>query len=338
MKDFKNKLILGFIFGVAVFVGLGIYADFSEMLHLLQGFNWNWLPVILGLTVLNYGVRFAKWHYYLGRIGVKNVPVWDDLLIFIGGFGLTLTPGKVGELVRMVWLKNRVGVHPAKTAPMAFAERLTDGIAMALLALLGGFVYPQYWPVIIPIGSMLVLAVIAVQIRPLALWFLNLGEKLPRVSKFVHHLHTLYESAYILFTPKNLLIAVGLGIIGWISEGIAFYLVVVGLGVPGSTTLFFLTIFIFSFAAIAGGASGLPGGLGVTEGSITGMLQILATLPENLAATATLLIRFCTMWFGITLGVLVMLIWRTFLFGEKAESPETLSSEFSAEKQEVYES
>lgn len=321
MKDIQNKVVWGFIFGVAVFAALGLYADFAEVGRLLKNFNWWLLPVILGLTALNYGIRFIKWHYYLGRLGVKNVPVRDDLLIFLGGFGLTLTPGKVGELVRMVWLKNRAGAHPARTAPMAFAERLTDGVAMALLALLGGFVYPQYWPVIIPIALGLAAAVIVIQIRPLALMCLTLGENLPLVARFIHHLRALYESAYELFKPQSLLVAVGLGLAGWVCEAIAFYLVLVGLGITGSSRLFLLAVFIFSFAAIAGGASGLPGGLGVTEGSITGMLQLLAGQPENVAATATLLIRICTMWFGITLGLLIMVFWQAFLFGPRSALP-----------------
>jgi len=322
VKQLRGKLIVGLIFGLAVVVGLGFYADFSEMLRLLRDFNWWLLPVVLGLTTLNYALRFSKWHYYLRQIGVRNISVWDNARIFLGGFGLSLTPGKVGELVRLWWFKNRAGVHPAKTAPMAFAERLTDGIAMALLSLLGGLAYPQYRPAAAIIGAILLLAVAAIQIRPLALWGLALGEKLPGVSKMAHHLHALYESAYVLFRPKNLLLAVGLGTLAWISEGVAFYLVLVGLGLPPSMQLLWQAIFILAFAFVAGGASGLPGGLGVTEGGLTGLLQLLVGAPENVAATATLLIRFGTMWFGVVSGLLIMAIWREFLFGRGEAAPD----------------
>jgi uncharacterized protein (TIRG00374 family) len=329
LKHIQNKLILGFILGIGVFVGLGMYADFAEMTRLLQRFNWLWLPAILGLTVINYGLRFVKWHFYLHQIGVKNVSIWDNLRIFLGGFGFSLTPGKAGELVRTLWLKKRAGVHPATTAPMIFAERLTDGIAMALLSLLGGFVYPQYWPAVMLVGLALILTVVVIQVRPLALWFLTLGEKLPLVSKIVHPLHLLYESAYELLKPKNLLAAVGLGCIAWISEGLAFYLIFVGLGVAPSLTLIFQAIFILAFALIAGGVSGMPGGLGVTEGGLTGMSHLLIAVPDSLAATATLLIRFCILWLSIILGMLVMIIWRPFLFGQQADDLQNLALELS---------
>ncbi len=317
MKDLQGKLIFGFILAFAVFIGLGIYADFQAMLRLLQGFRWALLPVILSLTIFNYALRFSKWHYYLRQIGVKNLSLWADLRVYVGGFAFSLTPGKVGELVRLAWLKNLADVHPAKTAPVAVAERLTDGIAMVLIALLSGFVYPQYWPVLLPIGVILLGAVIVIQFRPLALWLLNLGEKIPLVSKIVHHLHTLYESAYELLGWRNLLVAVGLGTTAWLSQGVAFYLVLLGLGLHPSPDMLILAIFILAFSTVAGGASGVPGGLGVTEGGLTGMLILLANLPADLAATATLLIRFCTMWLGVTSGLVVVLVWRKFLFDEQ---------------------
>ncbi len=316
MKNLRNKIVVGIIFGALVMVGLGMYADFTEMARLLRAFRWALLPAAIGLTVVNYLLRFTKWHFYMHQIGVKNLSWWADLRVFLGGFGFSLTPGKSGELVRLLWLKNLANVHPARTAPVALAERLTDGIAMAILALIGGLIYPQFTAAALTIGAVLVVAVIVIQIRPLALWALGIGERLPLVNRIAHHLHELYESAYALLRLKNLLIAVTLGTMAWVSEGVALYLVLRGLGMDVSAQLALLSIFILAFASVAGGASGVPGGLGVTEGGLTGMLQLLAGASENLAATATLLIRFATMWFGVVLGLAIQAIWRDFLYGE----------------------
>ncbi len=331
MKNLRNKLIIGIILGVAVMVGLGIYADFTEMARLLRAFRWELLPAAIGLTIVNYLLRFTKWHYYLRQIGVKNLSWWADLRIFLGGFGFSLTPGKAGELVRLLWLKKLANVHPAETAPVAVAERLTDGIAMVILSLIGGLAYPQFTPAALTIGAALLVAVIVIQIRPLALWMLSIGERLPLVSKFIHHLHTLYDNAYELLRLKNLLIAVTLGTLAWVSEGVALYLVLRGLGMPADGQLVLLSIFILAFASVAGGASGVPGGLGVTEGGLTGMLQLLAGASENVAATATLLIRFATMWFGVVLGLLIQAVWRDFLYGQNDTADwESISAAMSA--------
>ncbi len=317
--NLRRKLIIGFGFGFAVFIGLILYADIQEVSHLLQRFRWSLIPAILGLTTLNYLLRGARFHYYLHQIGIKNISFGTGFLIFIGGFSLTLTPGKLGELVRVFWLRRLAGVNPAKTAPLMIADRLSDGLAMTILALLGALAYPQYWLAVVSILTILLAGVVISQIRPLALWFLHIGEKTPVVSKFAHHLHALYESTYQLLRLKNLLAGVGVGLISWAFEGIAFYLVLIGLGLTGSFHLALLSIFILALGSILGGASTLPGGLGAAEASMTGMLQVLVNLSENVAATATILIRFCTLWFAVTLGILTVVIWRKMLFGEALE-------------------
>jgi len=53
----------------------------------------------------------------------------------------------------------------------------------------------------------------------------------------------------------------------------------------------------------------LPGGLGVAEASIAGMLLLLVDDPamtRGVAVAATLLIRFATLWFAVFLGVLAL--------------------------------
>jgi uncharacterized protein (TIRG00374 family) len=311
LRKFGIGLGLGFI----VFVGLLLYGDIREVGRLLQGFHWRLIPFILGLTLLNYILRGARFHYYLRQIGIKNISFWTSLRVFIGGFALTLTPGKVGELIRVLWLKNIAGADPAQTAPSTIVDRIADGLAMAILALLGALVYPQYRAAVLSILGMIVLVVIISQIRPLALWFLQLGERLPLVSKFVHHLHALYESTYELLRFKNLIIGTGIGLVSWSAEGMAFYLVLIGLGVSGGIDLALIAIFILALGSILGGASSLPGGLGAAEAMMTALLQALVHLPENVAVTATLLIRFFTLWFGVSLGILTVIAWRKMLFG-----------------------
>jgi uncharacterized protein (TIRG00374 family) len=233
----------------------------------------------------------------------------------MGGFALTVTPGKVGELIRVYWLKNMVDADPAQAAPSTIVDRIVDGLAMAILATLGALVYPRYRPVVALLLGIIIGGVIISQIRPLAFWLLNAGEKIPFVSKFVHHLHALYESTYELLRFKNLLVGTAIGFVSWSAEGVACYLILIGLGVLPSFNLALVSIFILSLGSILGGISSLPGGLGAAEATMTGMLQVLLNLSEDVAATATLLIRFFTLWFAVALGMLVIAIWRRKLFG-----------------------
>ena len=53
----------------------------------------------------------------------------------------------------------------------------------------------------------------------------------------------------------------------------------------------------------------LPGGLGTTEASMTGLL-VFHDIPLSAAATATILIRACTLWFAVLVGGVTGLVFR----------------------------
>ncbi len=318
-SDLKRKLAMGFGLGIIVLIGLVFYGDVQEMAQLLEDFQWRLLPAILALTAFNYFLRGARFHYYLHQVGITNINLWTSLRVFIGGFSLTLTPGKLGEFVRLLWLKNLTNAEPAQAAPTIIVDRIIDGLAMAILASIGVLAYRQYWPVVALIFTILISGVIIIQIRPLALWVLHLGEKIPLVAGFVHHLHTLYESTYELLRLKNFLIGLGIGLVVWTAQGVAFHLVLIGLGVPQTFDVLLLAIFTVAVGSLFGGASSLPGGLGAAEASMTVVLQTVVGLLQNVAATATLLIRFCTLWFGVILGIVVVIIWRKMLFGTRSD-------------------
>ena len=137
INSFYRKLIFGFGLGFIVFIGLLLYADIQDATHLLQDFKWSLIPAILGLTLFNYLLRGVRFHYYLRQVGLKNISLWTSLRVFVGGFSLSLTPGKVGELIRVVWLKRLAGADPVRVAPATVIDRLVDGLAMAILASVG---------------------------------------------------------------------------------------------------------------------------------------------------------------------------------------------------------
>src|SRR5690606_23138209 len=91
--------------------------------------------------------------------------------------------------------------------------------------------------------------------------------------------------------------------------------VLLGLDLEGNLQLLQQALFIFPFATIVGALIMMPGGLGGAEASMAGLLQLLAGTPETVAVAATLLIRFGTLWFGVTLGLTSLWINRGRFFG-----------------------
>ncbi len=125
------------------------------------------------------------------------------------------------------------------------------------------------------------------------------------------------KAAECLFLPKALFTGVGLGTISWLGEGIGFYLILLGLGEAPGWTLLSQAVFVLAFSTVVGAASALPGGLGAAEASIAGMLAFTAGLGAAEASSAALLIRLATLWFGVSLGLVVWAFSRRMLgFGE----------------------
>jgi uncharacterized protein (TIRG00374 family) len=200
---------------------------------------------------------------------------------------------------------------------VVLAERISDGLAVLLLSTLGVIAFPRYWPAFALILGALLALIIVVQIRPLALRLLALGERLPLVNRIASTLHELYEASRALFLPKALLTGVGLGTISWLGEGIGFYLILLGLGEAPGWDLLSKAVFVLAFSTVVGAASALPGGLGAAEASIAGMLAFTAGMGAAEASSAALLIRLATLWFGVSLGLIVWAFSRRMLgFGE----------------------
>ena len=308
-----RKLIPGLLFGLLVFAGLILVGDIRQIGDEVRGFPWLIIPLVLGLTLWNYILRFIKWHYFLGQVGVRQLPILESARLFVAGFPLAVTPGKVGETLKGVWLNQLTDIPTARGVSVVFAERISDGLAMLILSTVGVIAYRRYWPAFAIVLGLLLGVVIISQIRPLSEYLLGIGVRLPLVNRFAHSVNEFYEGSSTLFRPWTTFISVSLGTISWLAEGIGFYLILIGFGVaPGISTLS-IAIFVLSFSTVIGAISALPGGLLATDASIIGMLVLLLDMDANTAAAATLLIRFATLWFGVGLGLITWLFSRDLL-------------------------
>lgn len=317
-----RRFALGLIFGVLVLVAVSLFGDLRQVSTQVLAFRWSLFPVVLLLTLFNYTLRFLKWHFYLSQIGAEHLGWLESARLFVAGFPLAVTPGKAGEVLKGIWLQQAAGVPVARGVAVVVAERVSDGLAVLLLSTIGVIAYPQYWPAFAAILAVLLSVVIVSQVRPLALGLISLSARLPVIKRFTPAVREFYEGSFAVFRPKATLLAVMLGMISWLGEGAGMYLILIGLGVsPGMHTLV-VAVFTLSFSIVIGAASTLPGGLGASEASIAGMLTLLLGLAAPQSAAATLLIRFATLWFGISLGLLVWMFSPRLLgFGSHLEKP-----------------
>jgi glycosyltransferase 2 family protein len=268
---------------VGVTIALAFYSDFN-LLDELGSFRWELFPLALALTALNYLVRFGRWHYYLGRLGIE-VPVGRSFSIFVAGLTMTITPGKLGEVVKCGLLRRACGVPVRRSAPVVLAERVTDATGVVVLAVVGG-AGTDRWPLLV-IALAGVAAIVAVVHSPLLGRFAALGEA--------------PEAARTLLRTGLLAAMTAVSALSWFCECLAAYVCVRGLSLDLSLAD---TIVVFSLGSLAGALSFLPGGLGVAETSMTALIRALGDVSKAAAAAATVLIRLATLWFAVVLGLI----------------------------------
>lgn len=319
----RQRVILSLAFAALVYLALTLYADAPKLGQAFLQWDWRWLPLALGVTFVNYLVRFGRWHYYLHVVKI-TVPLWPSFLIFFAGFSLTMVPGKLGDLVKSFLLKSHYATPVSYSASVVVAERLTDTLAMVFLAAIGLSVYPLGLPAILFTTVVIALGILLVQSQPLANRLLDRMERAPVIGRFTPLARNLYRSTFLLLRWRPLAIALALAIVAWAGECIAFFFVLLGFALPATPDLLLQAIFIYAVASLFGAATFLPGGIGATEGSMTSLLQLLVQMNATIAAAATFLVRICTLWFAIVLGGIAL-----FVFGfprEEAAAQATAAS------------
>ena len=289
-----GKLFLVGVLSCLVFAALVGYGDFQEVGNLLAEFPVKYLLAALALALVNYAARFLRWVYYLKILGI-DVPFAVSLLVFLSGLAMTITPGKVGELIKCYLLRNRSGVPVTLSLPVVLMERLTDLLSVVLMGLIGVALLPP----LVSLALVVALAVLAG-----ALYFLTNRhtDRLTRLTVFRKWADQALEARdgmKVLSRPIPLLVAVTLGLVSWVSEGVALWIVLKGLG---ADTGIILSMPIYAGSVLAGAATTLPGGLVGTEGAMVVFLQQSGSA-KDVAATGTLLVRVATLWFAVAVGL-----------------------------------
>jgi uncharacterized protein (TIRG00374 family) len=284
MKLGFRQLLFGMLLGVLLYGGAVAYSGLHQVQAVLNDFDGLAFLAAIGLASLNYVLRFGKWQYYLRRLGVAQVSRFHSALIFLSGFVLTVTPGKLGEVFKSAVLARTHQVPVERTAPIIVAERLTDVIAIVLLVVLGsvGFAGGLFWAAAgaLAVGCGILLIVWEPPVRA-ALGALQKS----RLSHFAPRFARAYDSLRVVASPRALAWPVLLSFVGWGLEGVALHELLAGFGQHPALPF---SLFFYATATLAGALVPVPGGLGVTEAVIHEQLVHVAGAPEGVATACML--------------------------------------------------
>lgn len=302
-QRWRDIALLGalFAFVIAGLAGLAAATGWEETKHQLMQLSLTQILILLALSLVNYLFRGVRWHLFSNRLGLPTT-LMQDLRHFLGGFAMSVTPGRVGELIRMRWLRRETGWAVERTAPLVLMDRASDLAAMALILAGGVALSAGGMTMAMPV-AILALGAAYVATRPkllagcVTVFYRTVG-KFPRLMA---RIRSAARSLGVFSSGPIMAAALALGIIGWIAEGYAFHLLLMWMGADIGLAK---AIVIFTFATLAGGLTGAPGGVGGAEAAMVALLS-LQGVPLEVSIPATAVIRLTTLWFAIVIGIAV---------------------------------
>ncbi len=301
-RRFRGWLAWSIAIAALMYLGYSFYVGVDEVSEAIGRFRWSALAAALALTIfVNYTLRWAKWHWLLLRLGVR-LPLGESAVIFCAGLAMVLSPFKAGEVLKPYLVRERTGVPILTVVPALVTERLTDGLAVLIIAAVSvsefagdraGFVY----------GTIAVsfLGVAVLMNERLSLWILHGLGRLPLVRRVADRLEETYRAARLCLGPWPLFVTLATSVVAWGAECWGYQLIWGGFDREVSLDA---AAFLYAFATAAGGAS--PGGLGVADGLLITLPRGLPGLPEGEIAATSMLIRGATLWIGVFMGAVAL--------------------------------
>ena len=294
----RRALVYGVVAAFALWCVIGFWRDIRQidLAPLVQG----WSAVLWAglLSLLNYALRVLRWDMYLRTLG-HVLPKRFVALTFMAGFAFTLSPGKLGEMMRARYYQPK-GIPVSAVTGAFFVERLLDLLVMILLAVAVLAELERYrlflWVAVALVGGLLA----SVALVPWGAVAARLNARPHgKLVKAGQSMVNMFVSARSFLSPGMLLVGLLIGLVAWGAEAVGLQLVAEvilpgHLSMPGAMG-------VYAIAIIVGALSFLPGGLGSTEAVMIALL-VAHGFDTSQAILLTLVCRLLTLWLAVIIG------------------------------------
>jgi glycosyltransferase 2 family protein len=301
MKNYR-KIILIIIATIIVYAIFLLVTDINKIIDKIINFNIIYAPFIVGLVICSWMIVYYRWHLMLKLLGI-NIPHKSNFQIFLIGTSLGITPGKMGELFKSQILKDKYNIPRTKTAPIFLLEKFLDLSSALVISSIGIIFFPEM-AYLVGGGLLLVFLIIKIfSSKNFFQKFIHFIEKFNFFKKYSESISSSQEIFSDIIRKKEVIIFGLLSMAYWIVIGSAAYLILLGLGFESLSIL--NVISSYSISLVIGALSLIPGGIGVAEASLVGLLT-LQNIQFSDAVVAVVLIRLFTLWFSTISGFITL--------------------------------
>jgi len=284
MKSY-NKIFFLTIPIIAYLIFIFLYDAENIIKNIFNVKIENYL-IFIGFWSLGVVTRIFRWHIFMSSIK-PEIPFRKNILYFLSGFAMLLSPGRMGEVIRSPIIKRDYGVSISKTSSIVFVERFYDLLAViTFIAIVLPFTQIDLIVLIFPLAiiSIMVLLIINKKL------FIKLTKRLETVrivQKIIPNVEESFETIFSLIKLRFFVV----GMITTLSVVIFETLAISSLLTSVNVNLNFQDVgVIFHTSNFLASISFIPAGFGVLEGGLSGLL-ILYNVPNDIALTIPILIR-----------------------------------------------
>tara|TARA_Y100000996_G_C22502529_1_gene635031 strand:- start:93 stop:1046 length:954 start_codon:yes stop_codon:yes gene_type:complete len=299
---FKKKILLVIVSSIIFYSLFLIFSDFNKLSEQILDFKIEYLPIILPLVSVGWLALYLRWVLLLKNYGYQ-FPHKKNFQIFLSGFPLSITPGKVGELLKCELLKENFEIPRKITAPIILVERLYNAVGIIIISIFGIWFFDFSGIVILITTCILISIFLVLRSKKFFLSVIKKTSKIKFLSRFSESFIDSYDVINKSIKPKIFITSSLLSASYWILESLAVYFILLSFGI----NLLEITdvILTYTTSIILGVASFVPGGIGVSESTLIGLLTING-LVFSTAVSLTIFIRIFTLWYAVLVGLIAL--------------------------------
>ena len=299
---FDNRFYLIVVGTIILYISFLIVFDLNTIYDKILEMKIEFLPYVLFLAPLSWVIVFLRWHLLLKNSDII-IPKKENFKIYMSGFAMSATPGKVGELIKTQMLHSKYGIPRKKTAPIIISEQFYNILGILVVSVLGLFYFDFSIYVVFLTGGILFCTFLLLSSEKLFRKFTTLVSKIKFLQKFVPSLSDSYIVLQKSTRGKIFVTSSVLSVAFWLLESLIAFFVLFSFDVKNFEFLQLAATYTTSI--IIGVASFLPMGIGVVEGSLAGFFSYQG-VEISLALTLVIFIRIFTRWYGVITGFVLM--------------------------------
>ncbi len=300
-KSARNPLVI-VIAIMIVYVGFALYVDIGKLSKSVLNINYATVPLILVPMTLHIFLLGVRFHRFLRVLNI-NISIKQSILIYTAGLSLMVTPASFGQVIKSQIIKKQFGYSISKTSPIVLIEKwneLTSVIIILVIFTIITFIIES--AVIITLGSVIALVLFcAMKNQHLFIFLRKIIIRFQRLKVFEERIENSRDTLKILSCRSAVLDGAILTIPAAILQALSVFFAFQALGINVG---FVLSTQIFYIALISGILSFVPGGFGVTEGSMLALLIKYYNNDLALLAASVIFVRLVTLWYPTFLGII----------------------------------